>query len=144
MKIRWLTEEDHEAMIRLWLKSGLHTIRTKGRDSLDAFRRQLAQGLVLPLGLEVDGALAGVVLATHDGRKGWINRLAIDPAYRRRGYARKLVRAAEDALRQRGMHVIAALVESDNAPSFALFREMGYVEIDPGIHYLTKRETEDD
>ena len=37
---------------------------------------------------EAGGELVGVVLGTHDGRKGWINRLAVAPAYQRRGHRR--------------------------------------------------------
>jgi len=142
--IRRLTQEDYEAIVALWLKAGLHSIRTQGRDSREAIVRQIARGLSLFLGLEIGGELIGVVLASHDGRKGWINRLAVDPAHRRKGYAEKLVWAAEEALREMDIHVVAALVESDNPVSLALFRNLGYIEIDQGIHYLTKRETEKD
>lgn len=41
-----------------------------------------------------------------------------------------------------GMRVIAALVESDNPASLALFEKCGYVEIDPDIHYVSKRESD--
>jgi hypothetical protein len=41
------------------------------------------------------------------------------------------------------MQVIAVLVESDNPASLELFRKAGYVEIDTGIHYLTKRDSDD-
>ncbi len=53
-----------------------------------------------------------------------------------------LVAEAERVLREQGMHVIAALVESGNVPSLSLFHKLGYVEIDSGIHYLTKRDSE--
>lgn len=82
-------------------------------------------------------------MATHDSRKGWINRLAVHPDHRRRGYGARLMAAAEKALRDQGMRVIAALVESINPASLALFREVGYVEIDSGIHYLTKRDSDE-
>jgi len=141
--IRLLTIEDYDALLDLWQRAGLHSLRPKGRDSREAIAGQLASGVAALLGLEVDGRLVGAVLATHDSRKGWINRLAVDPAYRRRGYGLRLVQAAEAWLREQGMRIIAALVESDNPGSLALFRKAGYVEIDPGIHYLTKRESEE-
>ena len=31
------------------------------------------------LAAELEGQIVGVVLGTHDGRKGWINRLAVTP-----------------------------------------------------------------
>jgi ribosomal protein S18 acetylase RimI-like enzyme len=92
--------------------------------------------------LEVDGKLLGAVVATHDSRKGWINRLAVDPEHRRRGYEGRLIAAAEEALREQGMQVIAALIETNNPASLALFQRMGYAEIDTGIHYLSKRDSE--
>jgi ribosomal protein S18 acetylase RimI-like enzyme len=69
--------------------------------------------------------------------------LAVDPSYRRRGLGARLVEAAEEVLREQDIHVIAALVESDNPVSLALFQKAGYVEIDTGIHYLTKRDSEE-
>src|SRR5512147_2238130 len=111
--LRRLTIDDHAAMLALWQRAGLHSIRPEGRDSRWEFEKQLAGGQIV-IGLEEDGCLIGVVLATNDTRKGWINRLAIDPQYRRQGYGEQLIRAAEDALHGAGMHLIAAFIEEDN------------------------------
>jgi ribosomal protein S18 acetylase RimI-like enzyme len=83
------------------------------------------------------------VVATHDSRKGWINRLVVKPEHRRQGYAQRLIEEAERVLREQGMQVIAALIESDNTASLALFQQAGYVEIDKNIHYLSKRDSDD-
>jgi ribosomal protein S18 acetylase RimI-like enzyme len=139
--IRRLGLEDYEELLTLWRRAGLHSLRPQGRDSREALARQLASGVQTILGLEVGGQLVGAVVVTHDSRKGWINRLAIAPDHRRQGYGARLIRAAEDALLEQGIHVIAALVESDNPASLALFQKTGYVEIDMGIHYLTKRDS---
>jgi ribosomal protein S18 acetylase RimI-like enzyme len=118
----------------------LHSIKPQGRDSRDALAQQLASGVLTILGLEVEGRLVAAVIVTHDSRKGWINRLAVEPDYRRRGYGMRLIEASEALLREQGIPITAALVMSDNAASLALFQKAGYVEIDSGIHYLTKRE----
>ena len=83
----------------MWERAGLHSIRPEGRDSRSEFEKQFAGGQIA-IGLEEDGQLIGVVIVTNDTRKGWINRLAIDPAYRRKGYGEQLVHAAEDALHE--------------------------------------------
>jgi ribosomal protein S18 acetylase RimI-like enzyme len=127
----------------VWQRAGLHSIRAKGRDSRDAFARQFARGTHTIIGLELSGELIGVVLATHDGRKGWINRLAVLPEYRRQGYASRLVAEAERLLRAQGMTVIAVLIEPGNDVSLVLFTELGYVEPPDGMYYLTKRDSED-
>ncbi len=139
-RIRALGLDDYDRLLALWQRSGLHSLKLQGRDSRQAVAAQLATGLQTILGLEVDGRLVGAVITTHDGRKGWINRLVVDPDFRRRGYGARLVQAAEETLRAQGMTVIAALVESDNPASLALFTKAGYVEIDPGMHYLTRRD----
>lgn len=133
---------DHARLLSLWEAAGLH-IRPRGRDSLEAFRQQQAGGQQTVLGIETeDGRLVGAVIATHDGRKGWINRLAVHPDYRRHGIGTELVRVAEQVLKAQGMAIIAALIEPDNQPSLELFKGAGYVEY-PGLHYVSKRESDD-
>jgi N-acetylglutamate synthase len=137
--IRRLTIEDYEAVIALWQRSGLPTVRPTGRDSRSEFARQLERGQIV-IGLEGDHKLIGVVVATNDTRKGWINRLAIDPEYRHAGHGAQLVHAAEDALRELGLKIIAALIEDDNDASLALFQKLGYVA-HPEVQYVSKRES---
>lgn len=143
LHIRRLGLDDYDELLALWQRAGLHSLRPQGRDSRAGLTRQLASTVQTILGLEVNGQLVGAVVATHDSRKGWINRLVVNPDHRRRGYAARLIAAAEETLREQDIHVIAALVESDNPASLALFQKVGYVESDPGIHYLTKRDSED-
>jgi len=143
LHIRRLGLDDYDELLVLWQRAGLHSLKPRGRDSRASLTRQLASTVQTILGLEMDGQLIGAVVVTHDSRKGWINRLAVDPDHRRRGHGARLIAAAEEALREQGIHVIAALVESDNPASLALFQRVGYVEIDPGIHYLTKRDSDD-
>ena len=68
----------------------------------------------------------GCVFGTHDARKAWINRLAVDPAFRRQGIASRLVRDCERGLRRQGMEMFAALIDLPNRESAALFRSLGY------------------
>jgi ribosomal protein S18 acetylase RimI-like enzyme len=141
--IRELGLDDYDHLLALWQRAGLHSLKPQGRDSREAVARQLGTGVQTILGLEMDGDLVGAVIVSHDSRKGWINRLAVEPAHRRRGYGARLIAAAEEMLRDQGLCVIAALVESDNLGSLALFREVGYVDAGRGIHYLSKRESGD-
>jgi N-acetylglutamate synthase len=137
--LRRLTVEDHAAILALWQRAGLNSIRPQGRDSRQALAAQLARGQVV-LGLEEDGKLVACVLVTDDTRKGWINRLAVDPDYRRRGLAARLIAEAEKELRVRGLQVFSALVESENVESLSLFQREGYKTHD--IVYVSKRDGE--
>ncbi len=143
LHIRRLGLDDYDKLLALWQRAGLHSLKPQGRDSRAGLTRQLASTVQTILGLELDGQLVGAVVVTHDSRKGWINRLVVNPDHRRRGYAARLIAAAEETLREQDIHIIAALIESDNPASLALFRKVGYIESDSGIHYLTKRDSED-
>ncbi len=140
--VRLLGLEDYDRFMDVWRSAGLRSLRPRGRDSRAAIAQQLATGTHTLLGLEFKGELVAVVLATHDGRKGWINRLCVRPKYRRRGYGARLVAEAERVLRAQGMTVIAALIEPGNDVSLTLFSKLGYVE-SPGLHYVSKRDSED-
>ncbi|MBX3081340.1 MAG: GNAT family N-acetyltransferase [Anaerolineae bacterium] len=140
IEVRTLTLDDYDAMMTVWKASGLK-IRPTGRESREQMERQMSVGVQTILGAFVDGQLAGVVLATHDSRKGWINRLGVADAYKRHGVGRALVQAAEDCLHQQGITVIGALVEHQNEASRSLFESEGF-EIVP-TYYLSKRDRPD-
>jgi ribosomal protein S18 acetylase RimI-like enzyme len=135
-----LTANDYDAVRELWQQAGL-SIRPVGRDSREQFTAQLASGLQTVIGVRDGQRLIGVVVTTHDGRKGWINRLAVHPDYRRQGLGRRLIREAEQVLHSQGLHIIAALIEDGNAASLALFQQAGYADYS-SIHYMTKREND--
>ncbi|HET90298.1 MAG TPA: GNAT family N-acetyltransferase [Chloroflexi bacterium] len=139
--IRPLGTDEYDDLMALWQRAGLHSLKPQGRDSRAAITRQLASGVQTILGLEIEHQLVGAVIATHDSRKGWINRLVVDPDRRRRGYGTQLIQAAEQVLREQGIQVIAALIESDNPASLALFERAGYVQVDAGMYYMTKRDS---
>ena len=82
--------------------------------------------------------VVGTVVATHDGRKGWVNRVAVEERLRRRGLGARLVRAAEAWLEAQGMDILACLVEAGNAVSMAVFGKLGYTK-HPEIVYFAKR-----
>ncbi len=125
LQIRPLHLRDYDQMISLFRTCGLDP-KIRGRDSRPSIARQLRSNRGLYLGAFDGNRLMGTVLGTHDSRKGWINRLAVHPAHRRRGLARRLVRACERALRARRIEMFCALIETDNVASEAVFRSLGY------------------
>jgi len=123
--IRPAVAEDYDRIVAVWQTTGL-TFCHEGRESREAFERQLGQLAGLYLVAWDDDRLVGVVLGSHDQRKGWINRLAVLPEYRRRGIAAQLVCACEEAIRARGIEIIGALVEQGNGASIEFFEHVGY------------------
>jgi N-acetylglutamate synthase len=135
--IRKLTIENYGALIALWVEAGLE-YRPDGRDAPEAIRNQMIRNPEMFWGYFYQGKLAGSLLVSHDGRKGWINRIAIKPEFQRRGIARELLQFAEKQLAEKGIRIFAALIYDDNIPSLNLFEKSGY-EICPNIVYLRRK-----
>jgi ribosomal protein S18 acetylase RimI-like enzyme len=135
--IRPIRADEYAAVCRVWQAVGL-SARLTGRDAEAEFRKQLAHFPTSYLAAEHDGRLVGVILGTHDQRKGWISHLAVIREYRRQGIARRLIEACEQALYAQGIGIIAALVETGNAASAKFFADAGYVT-DVPVHYFRKR-----
>jgi len=141
MKIRELCAEDYNVVVDIWRRAGL-PYRPEGRDSKERFQIEIQQDTAEFLGAQIEGTLVGVVLGTHDGRKGWINRLAVLPEYRHRGIGKLLVDHAERRLNERGIRIVTCLIEGDNDASKAFFQRLGYVS-HPDIAYFAKRSSPD-
>lgn len=141
IKIREFEPGDYHAVMALWNESGLPA-KPNGRDSREKMLKEVtldtATLLVAVSENENDGTLIGTVLATHDGRKGWINRLAVAEPFRHRGIARRLLEEAENALYDRGLEIIACLIEDYNENSMDFFQKAGYIK-HTDIFYFSKR-----
>ncbi len=139
LMIRGFRIEDYDRVMELWAEGGL-PLKPQGRDSRENIALQVKMPNVLFLVAEegAGGRVIGTVMATHDGRKGWINRLAVDVALRKQGIGARLVREAERRLEALGMDILACLIEDDNAVSMAVFEKLGYKK-HPEIIYFAKR-----
>lgn len=141
ISFRPYVSDDYDRLTRLWTKAGL-PYKSAGRDRKERIEQELQHGVGRIILAESKGDLVGAVLATHDGRKGWINRLAVMPSWRRKGLGHLLVKEAEEWLRSRGMEIFTCLIESYNKTSMAFFAKLGYIRHDE-IIYFSKRLHED-
>lgn len=136
MIIRDYEPTDYDALVALWEEAGLPVKKT-GRDAREALERQIASGAAFILLADDNGKIIGAILGSHDGRKGWLNRLAVAAPYRRAplGVAVRLVAAAEERLRALGLEIFACLIERDNVASIDLFRKLDYERSDNIIYF---------
>jgi ribosomal protein S18 acetylase RimI-like enzyme len=139
--VRPLREDELEEMTHVWVEAGL-PYRPRGRDSLEGLKSQRRRDPDLFLGAFDGARMIGAVIASDDGRKGWINRLAVLPSYQRMGVGRMIVTECEAALRKRGRGVISILIEGRNEASEALFEKSGYRDASY-IRYYVKRDSEE-
>jgi len=116
-------EIDTAAVVALWERCGL---TRPWNDAADDVRiaRETGHGTVLVA--TVDGALAGAAMVGHDGHRGAIYYLGVDPERRRLGIGRRLVEAAEAWVRARGVPKINLLVRKENAGVLAFYEALGW------------------
>ena len=141
IKIRNFKIEDYNSVIKLWESAGL-PFKPKGRDSKVKIEEELKKGIAIFLLAETDNKIIGSVIGTHDGRKGWINRVAVDPEYQKSGIARKLVLEVEKKLDELGIDIIACLIEDWNDRSMKVFEKLGYIKHED-VFYFSKRKNKD-
>jgi ribosomal protein S18 acetylase RimI-like enzyme len=139
--IRPMKATDYTAACAVWTAAGL-PVKASGRDTPANIARQLEQYPDTYLVAEIDTRIVGVVLGTHDGRKGWINRLAVHPDAQGHGIGRALVNACDAALRAHSITIVAALIEGENPASAAVFAATGFEELTP-IRYFRKPDRPD-
>ena len=139
--LRELTADDYDDIIRVWADAGL-PYKPVGRDGRDRIAVEIYRKDTSFIGLFKDGRMLAVGLATFDGRKGWIGRVAVDPDRRGEGFGGEIIKACEQFLRERGAVIIAALIEDVNGPSISLFQKHGY-GVMKEILYFSKRDSDE-
>lgn len=140
ISIRRLSESEIPEMIAVWKAARLEH-RPKGRDSLRNLKRQRKMHPRYFLGAFSGSRLIGVCLISEDGRRGWINRLAVRPEAQREGVGSLLVTESERILRREGLKLHCTHVARENKVSIALFEKLGY-HVEKDILYVTKRDRE--
>jgi ribosomal protein S18 acetylase RimI-like enzyme len=122
--IRTARAGDTDDLVGLWARAGLHVEPVSAAAEL---RRLLDEGTDLVLVDERDGAIAGTVLGSWDGRRGWVQRLATAPGWERRGVASGLLAELELRLRAKGCRKLNLHVEPHNAGVVPFYERAGFV-----------------
>ena len=131
--------EEYEDILELWDEAGL-PYKPMGRDTRENIERELEEQPEYWIGAYDEDLLVGIVFGTDDGRKGWVNRLAVAEEYRGRGIGRTLVEELERVFENKGFKIWAALIEPDNPEAMDFFEHLGFE--DKNIKYYSKRESE--
>ena len=125
LSISPIRDADVETVIALWQRCGL--TRPWNDPAADiAFARKGPNSVVL---IGRDGSsLVASVLVGHDGHRGWVYYVAVDPECRHKGYGRFIMATAEDWLRALGLEKLQLMVRGDNAEVQAFYQSLGYLE----------------
>lgn len=84
-----------------------------------------AASTILAVRSEADEVIATVMVGM-DGHRGWVYYLAVSPDFRRQGWGRRLISAAEEWLRERGAPKMQLMVRSSNTSVAGFYAALGY------------------
>lgn len=134
LSVTVLQPEDADAVVRLWERCGLTRPWNDPRADIVLAMRG-ANSTVL-VGREA-AAIVATAMVGHDGHRGWIYYVAVDPQYRDRDFGRDIVTFAENWLRERGLSKVELLVRPGNSEVCGFYQALGYA-VEPRI-VMTKR-----
>ena len=136
MKIRKMKIADYDEVYALWRKTpgmGLNDID----DSREGIERYLKRNPRTCFVAELDGELVGVIMAGHDGRRGYIHHTCVVPEFWSNQIGTRLVETALDALRMEGIGKAALVVFERNERGNGFWERMGFTER-PDLVYRNK------
>lgn len=124
VSIRLFRAADYDAVFRLWKRSeGVGLSESDRREGVVAYlRRNPGLSFVATKG----GRIVGAVLCGHDGRRGYLQHLAVAKRYRGRGIGRRLVEACLAKLRAAGFLKCNIFVFSTNVEGLQFWRRRGW------------------
>lgn len=122
MRIRSVVPADHSALIELWRRT--EGLRLRPEDEAGPFAAYLARNPGLSLALDHQGVLVGSLMAGHDGRRGYLQHLVVAEAYRRQGWARRLLDEARRRLAEQGIEKCHVFVLRDADASQAFWTQL--------------------
>ena len=131
ISFRDIHERDEESVVSLWKRCELT------RDWNDPYKdikfAMAGETSTVLVGV-LDERIVASVMVGHDGHRGVLYYLAVDPQLQKKGFGRAAVAAAESWLRECGVWKVNLMVRSENEKAGRFYERMGY-EINPVTSY---------
>lgn len=131
ISIRAADRGEAGALLELWRHADAVPSVT---DDADSVERMIEAGAVL-VATDDDDRIVGSIIATFDGWRAAVYRLAVHPDHQRKGIAKQLIVAAEERLRGLGAKRIAANVVGDREAAVAAWTSAGFERDSRTVRY---------
>ena len=125
LAITEIEDADVSAVVSLWERCAL--TRPWNDPVADIALARKGPNSTILLGRENDRIVASAMVG-HDGHRGWVYYVAVDPDWRGQGLGRAIMNAAEAWLRAAGIAKLQLLVRRENAKASAFYETIGYDE----------------
>ncbi|MDP6545031.1 MAG: GNAT family N-acetyltransferase [Phycisphaerae bacterium] len=130
IKITEFSPADYEDAYALWTAIPGIGLDLDDADSREQVLVYLARNPGLSFVARDSGRVVGAVLCGHDGRRGYMHHLAVDPAYRGSGIAKALVTKCMDGLEAAGIRRCNIFIYGENEEGQAFWKNAGWSTFD--------------
>jgi ribosomal protein S18 acetylase RimI-like enzyme len=120
-----IADDDISSVVSLWERCGLTRPWNDPAGDIALARRD---GNAAVLVGRDGGHIVASVMVGHDGHRGWVYYVSVDPEYRGKGFGRIIMAAAEQWLREREILKLMLIVRRDNAKVQAFYETLDYAE----------------
>ena len=127
MLIRLMNMDDYDAVFALWRVTPGMGLRAQD-DSKEGIGRFLKRNPSSCFVAEADNEIIGVILAGHDGRRGYIYHTAVREKYRKQGIGNALIEQVCEALAKEGISRAGLLVLQTNQTGKVFWMKRGWQE----------------
>jgi ribosomal protein S18 acetylase RimI-like enzyme len=134
LKFRNICDDDVEQVVSLWRACEL--TRT-WNDPYKDIQFARGGGTSTILVGELDDRIIASVMVGHDGHRGVLYYLAVDPVFRKRGFGKMAHDSAVGWLKQRGVWKINLMVRTENEAVRGFYEGLGYA-INPVLSFGKK------
>lgn len=125
--VRAMTLNDYEKVYDLWMKIKGFAIRSID-DSKEGVERFLNRNPGISVVAEEDGRIVGAILCGHDGRRGCMYHVCVDPDYRLKGIGKSMVVFAMEALKKEKINKVSLIAFTKNDIGNAFWKEIGWTK----------------
>ncbi|MFO7553238.1 MAG: GNAT family N-acetyltransferase [Haliea sp.] len=119
-----MTIEDYEDVVQLW--SEMEGVKLRDADSKEGIDKYLLRNPGLSFVATDSGNVIGTIMAGHDGKRGYIQHLAVADQFRREGVATKLVSLCLDSLKAEGILKSHVMILSSNKLAKRFWSSLGW------------------
>ena len=125
--VRTMTIDDYEEVSLLWHKIKGVSIRSidDSREGVARFLKRNPDSSVVAV---EDSRVVGAILCGHDGRRGCMYHVCVDPEYRMRGIGKSMVVFAMNALKKENISKVSLIAFTKNDVGNKFWRCIGWTK----------------
>ncbi len=123
--IRTMTINDYENVKNLWDRIKGFVIRSID-DSKEGIERFIKRNPTTCVVAEENGRIIGSILCGHDGRKGCMYHVCVDPDHRRKGIGKAMVLFAMEKLQEEMINDVSIIAFTANDIGNAFWKKLGW------------------